>query len=76
MRDDEGRGGRGWRERNNEPQENVRQTRMDNANLMLTCSIVATTVAASLSLDLLDQTEPRHWWGITRLNSSCFNINI
>ena len=35
-----------------------------------TCSMVATTVAASLSLDLLDQTEPRHWWGITRLNSS------
>ena len=33
-------------------------------------------MAASLSLDLLDQTEPRHWWGITRLNSSCFNINI
>ena len=32
--------------------------------------MVATTVAASLSLDLLDQTEPRHWWGITRLNSS------
>ena len=35
--------------------------------------MVATTVAASLSLDLLDQTEPRHWWGITRLNSSCQN---
>ena len=32
--------------------------------------MVATTVAASLSLDLLDQTEPRHWWGITLLNSS------